>query len=96
MIAFILKIYPWMLHSLGLAHLFGFHAIVLIIGAIFVVVFLPETRGLTLTELATLFGGKVKSSQNELTTEEENDRKEEMIIIKEKMKKTRREEQKKG
>ena len=73
-VAFILKIYPWMLHSLGLAHLFGFHAIVLIIGAIFVIVFLPETRGLTLTELATLFGGKVKSSQNELTTtEEQND-----------------------
>ena len=63
-VACILKIYPWMLHSLGLAHLFGFHAITLIIGAFFVTVFVPETRGLTLTQLATLFGGKINSKQN--------------------------------
>ena len=62
-VAFILKIYPWMLHSLGLAHLFGFHAIALIIGALFVALAVPETRGLTLTQLATLFGGKINSSK---------------------------------
>jgi len=69
-VACILKIYPWMLHSLGLAHLFGFHAITLIIGAFFVTVFVPETRGLTLTQLATLFGGKINSSKqnNEMST----------------------------
>ena len=67
-VAFILKIYPWMLHSLGLSHLFGFHAIVLIIGASFVTVVVPETRGLTLTQLATLFGGKINSMQVEMSS----------------------------
>ena len=59
-VALVLKIYPWMLHSLGLSHLFGLHAIVLVIGICFVFFVVPETRGLTLTQLATLFGGQVQ------------------------------------
>ena len=80
-VACILKIYPWMLHSLGLAHLFGFHAITLIIGAFFVTVFVPETRGLTLTQLATLFGGKINSKQNnEMSTSEEDETKNFLVV----------------
>ena len=76
-VALILKIYPWMLHSLGLSHLFGFHAIVLIVGVFFVAIVVPETRGLTLTQLTTLFGGQIKSMEitgvAEISNEEQND-----------------------
>ena len=48
-----------MLRSLGLAHLFSLHGVVLIIGICFVFFVVPETRGLSLTELTTLFGGKL-------------------------------------
>ena len=58
-VALVLKVYPWMLRSLGLAHLFSLHGVVLIIGICFVFFIVPETRGLTLTELTTLFGGKL-------------------------------------
>lgn len=58
-VALVLKIYPWMLRSLGLAHLFSLHGVVLIIGICFVFFLVPETRGLTLTQLTTLFGGKI-------------------------------------
>ena len=58
-VALVLKIYPWMLRSLGLAHLFSLHGVVLVIGICFVFFLVPETRGLTLTELTTLFGGKI-------------------------------------
>ena len=59
MVALVLKVYPWMLRSLGLAHLFSLHGVVLVIGLCFVFFLVPETRGLTLTELTTLFGGKI-------------------------------------
>jgi len=58
-VALVLKVYPWMLRSLGLAHLFSLHGVVLIIGICFVFFIVPETRGLSLTELTTLFGGKL-------------------------------------
>ena len=80
-VACILKIYPWMLHSLGLAHLFGFHAITLIIGAFFVTVFVPETRGLTLTQLATLFGGKINSKQNEMSSSSSEDETKNFLVV---------------
>ena len=48
-----------MLRSLGLAHLFSLHGVVLVIGICFVFFLVPETRGLSLTELTTLFGGKI-------------------------------------
>ena len=59
-VAMVLKIYPYMLHSVGLSHLFMLHAVVLLVGVLFVFFVMPETRGLTLTELTTLFGGKLK------------------------------------
>ena len=58
-VALVLKVYPWMLRSLGLAHLFSLHGVVLVIGICFVFFLVPETRGLTLTQLTTLFGGKI-------------------------------------
>ena len=80
-VACILKIYPWMLHSLGLAHLFGFHAIILIIGAFFVTVFVPETRGLTLTQLATLFGGKINSSKQNVEMSSSEDETKNFLVV---------------
>ena len=62
-VALVLKIYPWMLHSVGLSHLFMLHAVVLLIGVLFVFFVMPETRGLSLTELTTLFGGKLPNSE---------------------------------
>jgi len=58
-VALVLKVYPWMLRSFGLAHLFSAHGVVLISGICFVFFIVPETRGLTLTQLTTLFGGKL-------------------------------------
>lgn len=58
-VGIVLKMYPWMLHSLGLSHLFCLHGLVLVIGICFVFFCVPETRGLTLTQLATLFGGQI-------------------------------------
>lgn len=58
-VALVLKVYPWLLRSFGLAHLFSLHGVVLIIGICFVFFAVPETRGMTLTELTTLFGGKL-------------------------------------
>ena len=58
-VALVLKVYPWMLNSFGLSHLFSFHALILVMGIVFVICLVPETRGLTLTELATLFGGEI-------------------------------------
>ena len=58
-VGLVLKVYPWMLRSFGLAHLFSAHGVVLMIGICFVFFIVPETRGLTLTQLTTLFGGKL-------------------------------------
>ena len=62
-VALVLKIYPYMLHSVGLSHLFMLHAVVLLVGILFVFLVMPETRGLSLTELTTLFGGKLAVSE---------------------------------
>merc|ERR1712083_736050 len=61
-VALVLKVYPWMLRSLGLAHLFSLHGVVLVIGICFVFFMVPETRGMTLTELTLLFGGKLNEN----------------------------------
>jgi hypothetical protein len=42
---------------MGLSFLFCLHAIILVTGLIFVFFTVPETRGLSLSELASLFGG---------------------------------------
>lgn len=63
-VAGMLKIYPWLLSSLGLSNLFLLHAAVLASGAFFVCFTIPETRGLSLTELATLFGGQLANSSS--------------------------------
>ena len=42
-----------------LYNLFSAHGVVLVTGICFVFFFVPETRGLTLTQLTTLFGGKL-------------------------------------
>ena len=58
MVAVVLKFYPLLIVSLGLSHLFGLHAIILMVGICFVIIAVPETRGLSLTQLAELFGQK--------------------------------------
>lgn len=58
-VAVILKVYPLMLHSVGLSHLFTLHAVALVIGIAFAAIFIPETRGLSLSQLATLFGANL-------------------------------------
>ena len=48
-----------MIADLGLSKIFWMHAAVMFIGNIFVFFAMPETRGLTMTELNEIFGGKV-------------------------------------
>merc|ERR1719242_1826474 len=55
----ILKFYPSMIDDLGLSKIFWLHAGVMLIGNIFVFFVMPETRGLTMTQLNEIFGGKI-------------------------------------
>jgi len=55
----VLKFYPTMIDDLGLSKIFWMHAGVMFIGNIFVFFVMPETRGLTMTQLNEMFGGKI-------------------------------------
>ena len=59
MVFIVLKVYPDVMAAFGLTKIFWFHAAVMVVGIVFVYVFMPETRGLTLTQLNEVFGGKV-------------------------------------
>ena len=48
-----------MISDLGLSKVFWMHASVMLFGVVFVYFAMPETRGLTLTQLNEIFGGKV-------------------------------------
>ena len=48
-----------MIEDLGLSKVFWTHAAIMFLGNIFVFFAMPETRGLTMTELNEVFGGKV-------------------------------------
>ena len=48
-----------MIDDLGLSKVFWIHAAIMFVGNIFVFFAMPETRGLTMTQLNEIFGGKV-------------------------------------
>ena len=48
-----------MIEQLGLSKVFWIHAIIMVLGNIFVFFAMPETRGLTMTQLNEIFGGKI-------------------------------------
>jgi len=53
--AAVMKVYPFCLEIFGYPILFSFHTFVLVIAAVFVLRFLPETRNKSLSELQLLF-----------------------------------------
>ena len=55
----VLLFYPRMIEQLGLSKVFWAHAAIMFIGNIFVFFVMPETRGLTMTQLNEIFGGKI-------------------------------------
>merc|ERR1719422_548262 len=55
----VLLFYPRMIEQLGLSKVFWVHAAIMFIGNIFVFFVMPETRGLTMTQLNEIFGGKI-------------------------------------
>ena len=60
----VLLFYPRMIVQLGLSKLFLVHAAIMFIGNIFVFFVMPETRGLTMTQLNEIFGGKISYEQD--------------------------------
>lgn len=60
----VLLFYPRMIEQLGLSKLFWLHAAIMCIGSIFVFFVMPETRGLTMTQLNEIFGGKISYEQD--------------------------------
>ena len=48
-----------MIEQLGLSKVFWMHAVIMFLGNIFVFFAMPETRGLTMTQLNEIFGGKI-------------------------------------
>ena len=60
----LLKVYPTLISSLGLSKIMYFHAGCLVFGLVFVQFWMPETRGLTMTQISAVFGGANVSSQS--------------------------------
>ena len=60
----VLLFYPRMIEQLGLSKVFWLHAAIMFIGNIFVFFVMPETRGLTMTQLNEIFGRKVLYEQD--------------------------------
>ena len=54
-----------MIEQLGLSKVFWVHAAIMFIGNIFVFFVMPETRGLTMTQLNEIFGGKISYGQDD-------------------------------
>ena len=55
----VLLFYQPMIDQFGLPKVFWTHAVIMFLGNIFVFFVMPETRGLTMTQLNEIFGGKV-------------------------------------
>ena len=70
----VLKLYPFMISSLGLSNLFYLHSTSLVVGFVFVFCLMPETRGLTITQISQLFRAgpapEVKDSLKAIATME--------------------------
>jgi len=54
----IIKVYPFLIKSLGYPVLFSCHALNIVVAAVFVLMFLPETRNKSLSEIQTYFKSK--------------------------------------
>lgn len=68
----LLKVFPSMVESLGLATVFWIHSLVCLTATVFACFFLPETQGKTLAELSLLYVKKpAKESKLNLTKEQE-------------------------
>ena len=55
----LVKVIPYVISEFGLYSLFLFHGAVCALAAIFVKMFVPETRGKTLTQLCAMYGKTV-------------------------------------
>ena len=51
-----MKVIPYVISEFGLYTLFLFHGAVCALAAVFVKIFVPETRGKTLTQLCAMYG----------------------------------------
>ena len=56
----VLLFYQPMIDQFGLPKVFWTHAVIMFLGNIFVFFVMPETRGLTMTQLNEMFGGLTK------------------------------------
>lgn len=54
----LLKVFPAMVDALGLAAVFWIHSLVCLAATVFAFVFMPETKGKTLSELSNLYDKK--------------------------------------
>lgn len=66
---FITKLFPSMLELFGEAGVFSFFAAVMVIGTIFSIFFVPETKGLTLEDIEAMWMGRTKPSLNRKMSE---------------------------
>ena len=81
-----MKLFPEVSSTLGLSGAFFLNAAFCLAGSVFVVVYLPETHGLTLTELSKLFAEDGEGETGSVATVESDDVKKEMMIKEEKEK----------
>jgi facilitated trehalose transporter len=52
----VVRTFPLMANSMGLAGVYGLYAACCLIAVVFVAIFLPETKGKTLEEISKFFG----------------------------------------
>ncbi|XP_015602755.1 facilitated trehalose transporter Tret1-2 homolog isoform X2 [Cephus cinctus] len=76
-----IKTYPDMQHLMGEHGVFLFYCIMSLIGTIFVLIFLPETKGKTLQEIEELFIRKSKISKNDVIEKEKMIEPKEIVTI---------------
>jgi len=61
----LLKFYPMLFHMIGLSTLLWMHSVVITFGCFFVFFCIPETRGLSNTEISQLFAKELKDKDAE-------------------------------
>lgn len=59
----VIKIYPMMISILGIQHVWTLFLIICVLGALFSLFILPETKGVPLDIILTYFEPKVKKSK---------------------------------
>ena len=76
-----MKIYPDMEAGMGRQGVFVFFTVMSLLGTLFVIFFLPETKGKTLREIEDMFSKKKKGKEEEKTVNWKEER-EKMIDLK--------------